>query len=150
MSQDQAPALEFIPVLYQQAVIQVENYLYYQGDSLVDRFDANTYLIYTRAMDLHDIGRGYRSWQRALERIRGAMLVIGISSDMLFPTYQQKELVQRIQEVGRAQAFYEKIESPYGHDGFLLEFGQIGPIISAFLERVLAARQRAFSRKRPY
>jgi homoserine O-acetyltransferase len=133
----------------QEARFQVENYLHYQGDSLVDRFDANTYLIYSRAMDLHDIGRGYRSWQRALERIRGAMLVIGISSDMLFPTYQQKEMVQRVQDVGRAQAFYEEIESPYGHDGFLLEFEQIGPIISVFLEKVVASRQRAFIRKRP-
>ena len=68
---------------------------------------------------------------------------------MLFPTYQQKEMVQRIQDVGRARAFYEEIESPYGHDGFLLEFGQIGPIISAFLEKVVASRQRAFIWKRP-
>jgi homoserine O-acetyltransferase len=131
----------------QEARFQVESYLHYQGESLVNRFDANTYLIYTRAMDLHDIGRGFRSWQRALERVRGPMLSIGISSDILFPTYQQREIIQRIQEVGRAQGLYEEIESPYGHDGFLLEFEQMAPLISSFLDQVQASRQRVFQRR---
>lgn len=118
---------------------QVENYLHYQGDSLVKRFDANSYLYLVRAMDLHDIGRGYDSWQDALRRVRARVLVMGINTDILFPTYQQRELVRALHNIG-VDVSYSEINSPYGHDAFLIEHGQIIPVVRGFMSYVEAAR----------
>ncbi|HHY59583.1 MAG TPA: homoserine O-acetyltransferase [Clostridia bacterium] len=115
---------------------EVENYLLYQGEKLVKRFDANTYLYLTKAMDLHDIGYPFNSYEEAFRRIKVPVLSIGVSSDFLYPTYQQKEIVSMIIKTG-GQAYYEEIHSPYGHDGFLIEFEQQNRIISRFLKEVV-------------
>lgn len=112
---------------------EVENYLHYQGRKLVERFDANTYLYLTKAMDLFDLGRGFSSYSEALGNIKAITLVIGTSSDFLYPTYQQKEIVELMQRQGR-RAFYAEIDSPFGHDGFLIEFAKLGKIVREFLE----------------
>ncbi|MDN5293460.1 MAG: homoserine O-acetyltransferase/O-succinyltransferase [Eubacteriales bacterium] len=113
---------------------EVENYLYYQGDALVRRFDANSYLYLCKAMDLYDVARGYESLVDAFSRVQAETLVIGISSDILFPTYQQKEIVQALRAAGK-KVYYEEIKSPYGHDAFLIEYDKLNPIIKRFLEK---------------
>ncbi|KKM08800.1 homoserine acetyltransferase [Clostridiales bacterium PH28_bin88] len=111
---------------------EMENYLLYQGQKLVQRFDANTYLYLTKAMDLHDVGRGYESYEKALLRIRCKVLSVGISSDFLYPTPLQKELVQILRRANR-DARYAELESPYGHDAFLIEFEKMSGVLSRFL-----------------
>ncbi|MDA8236046.1 MAG: homoserine O-acetyltransferase [Clostridia bacterium] len=114
---------------------QVEDYLHYHGGALVKRFDANSYLYLTKAMDLHDISLGYNSYEEALSSIKASMLVVGISSDILFPTYQQKEIVDIMQK-HNLEAHYYEIDSPHGHDGFLIEFDKIKPFVDVFLRNL--------------
>jgi homoserine O-acetyltransferase len=113
---------------------QVENYLHYQGESLVRRFDANSYLVLSRAMDLHDLAQGRESMAAALAQIapQTRVLAVGISSDLLFPTDLQHAIVAAVRAAGRA-ATYAEIESPWGHDAFLIEYAQLGAIVADFL-----------------
>ena len=111
----------------------VESYLDYHGDKLLRRFDANSYLRLNKAMDLHDLGRGRGGVRAAIERITAPAMVMSISSDMLYPPYQQEDLRDALVASGHRCGFYE-IESPDGHDGFLIEIAQISPIIEAFLD----------------
>ncbi len=121
---------------------QVESYLHYQGNSLTRRFDANSYLILSRAMDLHDLGRGRGGIEAALSRVggQGKALVIGISSDILFTTHLQRETADMLNATG-CPATYQEINSPWGHDAFLIEYGQLAAAIVPFLaEEVANAR----------
>jgi len=111
---------------------QVERYLEHHGDKLIRRFDANSYLLLTKAMDLHDLGRGRGGLEGALRRIKAPVLAVGVSSDTLYPSYQSEELVRGIEAVG-GRARYEEIDSPHGHDGFLLELGQVADLLSPVL-----------------
>src|SRR5690606_12689446 len=114
---------------------QVESYLHYQGKKLVQRFDANSYLYLTRALDLFDLSRGYGSYEEALSRIRCPMLMVGVDSDILYPTYQQREIVDILTRLGRP-AEYVEMKSPWGHDSFLIDFDQLGDIIRSFLNEI--------------
>ncbi len=114
---------------------EVENYLYYQGRKLVERFDANSYLYLTKAMDLHDVGRGFGSYEEALSRIKCPCLVIGISSDILYPPCQVREVADIINETG-GKAVYRELVSPHGHDAFLIEFAELGNIVTEFLKTI--------------
>lgn len=111
----------------------VESYLQYQGSALVKRFDPNTYIYLTKAMDLHDVGRGYPSYEHALGRIEIPSLFVGISTDILFPAFQQQELVEIINRQG-GQAQYREILSPHGHDAFLMEFDLVEPLLNEFVK----------------
>ncbi len=106
---------------------QVESYLTYQGDKLVNRFDALSYIHLTKAMDTHDVSRGRISHNEALGTLTIPVLVIGIDSDILYPTVEQKDLVLRI-----PNSRYAEISSPYGHDAFLIEFDQINEHLKSF------------------
>ena len=88
---------------------QVENYLYYQGGSLARRFDANSYLTLTRAMDLHDVGYGRGGVGAALARTDPGLraLVVGIDLDILFQTDLQHEIVAAMEAAGRAATYRE-------------------------------------------
>ena len=110
----------------------VESYLDYQGQKLVNRFDANTYLYLSRAMDLHDVARGRGGYEETLERIVCPVLSVGISSDYLFPPYQQQEMVQILGRAGR-EAQYCELESLCGHDAFLVEQEALNLVIQEFL-----------------
>ncbi len=114
---------------------EVERYLEYHGDKLVRRFDANTYLALTKAMDLHDIGRGRGGAATAAARVQAPVLSVGVSSDVLYPTYQQREIAEKIAEGGADTEFLE-IDSPHGHDGFLIEIDALGAPVHRFLEEV--------------
>jgi homoserine O-acetyltransferase len=114
---------------------EVERYLEYHGDKLVRRFDANTYLVLSKAMDLHDLARGRGGLEAAFVRIRVPVLTIGIRSDVLFPTYQQRELRDGVVAAG-GEAEYVEIDSPHGHDAFLIDVDQVGAAVSDFLRKV--------------
>jgi homoserine O-acetyltransferase len=114
---------------------EVESYLHYQGEKLVARFDANCYLRITEAMDDFDLGEGRDGPAAALGAFTGPALVMGINSDILYPTWQQREL----QEVLRANGndvSYAEIDSIHGHDAFLMEWAQLDEAIRRFLRRV--------------
>ena len=114
---------------------EVERYLEYHGDKLVRRFDANSYLLLTKAMDLHDLTRGRGSCEAAAARITAPVLSLGISSDSLYPSYQSREIVDVVRSVG-GDAEYIEIDSPHGHDAFLIECDQVGAAVTDFLEDV--------------
>lgn len=109
----------------------VESYLDYQGKKLVERFDANTYLLLTDVMDKHDISFKRDRIDSVLNQINVRTLVVGISSDILYPTAEQKFLVDNI-----PGAQYAEINSPHGHDAFLIEFDQLSKIIGIFLSEL--------------
>jgi homoserine O-acetyltransferase len=112
---------------------QVESYLRHQGTSFVQRFDANSYLYITRAMDYFDLTHGFASLSNALSRARAAFLVVSVDTDWLYPTAQARELVGALTECGRPVRFVE-LSSPHGHDAFLIESAALTPYITEFLE----------------
>lgn len=114
---------------------EVERYLEYQGDKLVRRFDANSYLAMSKAMDLHDLGRGRSGVAQALSRIGVPTLMMGINSDSLYPPYQQREINDMLCAQGTDSHYFE-IDSPHGHDAFLIDIDQVGTAIAEFLDKV--------------
>jgi homoserine O-acetyltransferase len=116
----------------------VEGYIHYHGAALVRRFDANSHLYLTRAMDLYDLYRdgGADKW---LERIDAPMLLIGIRSDWLYPAAGVIELHDAIVAVGK-EVTYVELDSPHGHDAFLKEWDMmtdaIAPFVSASLDEL--------------
>jgi homoserine O-acetyltransferase/O-succinyltransferase len=116
------------------ADFEVEGYLRYRGDNFVKRFDANSYLYITKAMDNFDAGIG-RSLQEALENVTAKVLVIAFKSDWLYPSYQSKEIVRSCKLSG-VDATYCEINSTCGHDAFLLEAAEETHLIKHFLKKV--------------
>jgi homoserine O-acetyltransferase/O-succinyltransferase len=112
---------------------EVESYLHYQGRDLTGRFDANSYLYLTRAMDLYDVGAGYVSHEEAYERIRAEVLFVGISSDWLFPAREVRAAAELAKAAG-AEAHYEEIQSPNGHDAFLKDWDELRAAVGPFLD----------------
>jgi len=128
---------------------EVESYLKYQGDSFVRRFDANSYLYITKSMDYFDLAAGRGSLVEVFEGVRTEFLVLSISSDWLFPTYQSKELVKALKANGIPTTFLE-IQSPYGHDAFFLPNDRMSATIAGFLENVQRrVREAAAEGRRP-
>ncbi len=113
---------------------QVESYLDHHGQKLVRRFDANSFLVLSKAMDLHDVGRGRGGIDAVLGRLRVPVLTASITSDVLYPPYQQARIHEAI-EAGGGDCEYHIVESPQGHDGFLLESAFLGPLIADMLTR---------------
>lgn len=117
---------------------QVESYLDHHGQKLARRFDANSYLVLNKAMDLHDVGRGRGGTVGAMSRISAEGLVVTIDSDQIYHPRQQLELCADLGEAG-VTFEYVVVESDHGHDGFLMEFDQLDPLLGEFLERQLKA-----------
>jgi homoserine O-acetyltransferase/O-succinyltransferase len=120
------------------ADFEVEGYLHYRGKSFVGRFDANSYLYITKAMDFYDVAR----FGKPQELLLGSplkVLVIAFKSDWLYPAYQTKEIV-RICKLAGLYATYCEIDSDYGHDAFLLEIEEQTHLVKYFLERVYSGK----------
>ena len=119
------------------ADFEVEGYLRYRGDNFVKRFDANSYLYITKAMDNFDVS-ATRPLQEALQGTRVKVLVISFKSDWLYPTYQSKEIVRACKLAG-VETTYCEIDSTYGHDAFLLEVEEESHLIRHFLKKIFYA-----------
>ncbi|MHB1001780.1 MAG: homoserine O-acetyltransferase MetX [Armatimonadota bacterium] len=112
---------------------QVESYLRYKGDSFVKRFDANSYLYITKAMDYFDLSQPYGSLKEAFADVKTKFLIVSLSSDWLFPSYQSKEIVSALR-ANDIDTIYTEIQTDKGHDGFLLEYEQLTSLVSNFLK----------------
>jgi homoserine O-acetyltransferase len=117
------------------ARFDVERFLHEEGEALVKRFDANSYLYMSKAVDLHDVSRGYPTLEAALARIKAKSLLIAISSDELFPPYQSVEIVETLRR-HRCDVEYLLVTSAYGHDAFLVEQDKMLPTLRAFMAKV--------------
>ena len=110
----------------------VESYLNYQGEQFVSRFDADTYLYLTKAMDYFDISAKFGSLDAALAHVKNKVLVLSFSSDWLYPPYQSEQISYALARQGN-DVSYCNIQSDYGHDAFLLEVDTMSKIISGYL-----------------
>ena len=115
---------------------EVERYLDHHGTKIVRRFDANSYLLIGKAMDLHDLARGRGTLERAMARVNAPSMTVGIWSDMLYPSYQQQQIHEMLSANG-VPSEYVEIDSPHGHDAFLINGDQIAEPIARFLGSVL-------------
>ncbi|MBM3827273.1 MAG: homoserine O-acetyltransferase [Actinobacteria bacterium] len=112
---------------------EVERYLEYHGEKLCRRFDANSYITIGKAMDLHDVGRSRGGLVAAMKRVTMPTLTMGIWSDFLYPVYQQIQIRDMVAANGARSEFIE-VDSPHGHDAFLIELDQVGPAVKRFIE----------------
>ena len=110
----------------------VGGYLDYQGDQFVHRFDANSYLAITRTMDTFDPARGYPSAEAAFRRIQAQVMLVGISSDWLFPASQIAALAAHMAKAG-VRCQHRELISSHGHDAFLAEPDELARLIRPFL-----------------
>ena len=111
---------------------EVESYLRYRGNEFVDRFDANSYLYITKAMDYFDLSNGNGSLAAAFERAQARFLVISFTSDWLYPSYQSQEIVRALRSRNVDVAYCE-LPSNYGHDAFLVDVGEQTELVRGFL-----------------
>ena len=113
---------------------EIESYLHYQGRELTNRFDANSYLYLTRAMDLYDVAAGYGSEEEAYSRIRAEVLFVGITSDWLFPASEVRSSVEKASNAG-ARVSYAEIDTLSGHDAFLKDWKDLEEAIQPFINK---------------
>ncbi|MFS0772894.1 homoserine O-acetyltransferase MetX [Sphingomonas sp. 1P08PE] len=115
------------------ADFQVESYLRHQGLSFVDRFDANSYLYITRAMDYFDLAEEHGGLlANAFRRTAARFCLVSFDTDWLYPTIESRHIVHALNAAGRAATFVE-LSSPYGHDAFLLEAPEMNRVVDGFL-----------------
>jgi homoserine O-acetyltransferase len=132
---------QFAYDLMHETEFQIESYLHYQGKRFVERFDANSYLYLTRAMDYFDLADTYGSLAQAFARTDARFLVASYTSDWLFPTSQSKQIVAAL-VASRKHVTFVELASPYGHDSFLLEVEPLEELLEPFLSQTLAAYHR--------
>ncbi len=118
----------------------VENYLDYNAKKFVNRFDANSYLHITYAMDTYNPIETYGSIEKAFEKSSSEFLLVALSSDWLFPPSESKRLCKTLLNIGKIASIIE-LDSPYGHDAFLLEVEYLKPVIHSFLTEELETKQ---------
>jgi homoserine O-acetyltransferase len=120
----------------------VGGYLDYQGQIFVRRFDANCYLVISKAMDLFDLGRTADEEAEVLRRIRARVLLVGITSDWLFPPGDVRALAARMRAAG-VDARYAELRSAHGHDAFLAEADQLVPLLADAVDEPRAVAEHA-------
>jgi len=116
------------------AQFEVESYLLHQGQSFINRFDANSYLYITRALDQYDLAHAYGSLELAFAPVQAEFLVVGFTSDWLFPPGQNRDIALALLRAGR-RASYAELSTDRGHDSFLLESDELYGLVRGFLER---------------
>jgi homoserine O-acetyltransferase len=119
------------------------SYQRYQGEKLVKRFNAYSYVTLANAMDSHNLGRGRISVERSLNQITANSLVVSVSSDLLFPAEEQKFIADNIKN-----AAYKVIDSFYGHDGFLIETKKLTEVIKSFYNNAAGISPETLSGKK--
>jgi homoserine O-acetyltransferase len=125
----------------QQIEFQIESYLRYQGDKFSEYFDANTYLLITRALDYFDPAREHGGdLSAALAKATAKFLVVSFTTDWRFSPQRSREIVQALLDNGHDVA-YAEIDAPHGHDAFLLEDPRYHGVVRAYFERVAAEVQ---------
>ena len=117
---------------------EIESYLHYQGRELTGRFDANSYLYLSRAMDLYDVAHGYESEIEAYSRIQAEVLFVGITSDWLFPATEVRDSVQSARSAG-ANVHYAEIDTLSGHDAFLKDWKELTEAIQPFTKEAFSS-----------
>ncbi len=119
----------------------VESYLRYRGAHFPHRFDANSYLYITKALDYFDMADGYNNLTESLARIRARCLIISFTSDWLYPPSENQEIAEALLLNG-VDVTHVKIDSDYGHDSFLVEVELLKDVIGPYLNRVYAKLRR--------
>jgi homoserine O-acetyltransferase/O-succinyltransferase len=122
----------------------VESYLQYQGFKFTRRFDANSYLYITKALDYYDVAAGHSSIDDALQQITAEFLVVSFSSDWLYTATQARELVEPLQQLGRA-VDYHHVQASFGHDSFLVEVETMTQLVGGYLDKRWAGRGKSAS-----
>ncbi|AHF90398.1 homoserine O-acetyltransferase [Opitutaceae bacterium TAV5] len=112
---------------------EVESYLRYQGQTFINRFDANSYLYITRSIDQFDLAAAYGSLEDAFRKVKARMLVVGFTSDWLFPPEQNRRIAEAMLRSG-GSASYAELTTDLGHDSFLLESPQLYDLVRGFLD----------------
>ncbi|KAL4219551.1 hypothetical protein ACF0H5_022127 [Mactra antiquata] len=112
----------------------IESYIEYQGEMFSTKFDPNSLLYISKAMDIFDMAEGYNSLQEGLSMVKCPVMVIGVTTDILFPIIQQRELASVLQESGNKTVTFYELNSLYGHDTFLLDLNGVGAAVKGFLE----------------
>jgi homoserine O-acetyltransferase len=115
---------------------EVESYLRYRGTQFVGRFDANSYLYITKAMDYFDLTNGHGSLAQALSASEARFLAISFTSDWLYPSYQSQEVVRALRS-RNCDVAYVELESNYGHDAFLVDVAGQTDLVRGFLASTL-------------
>jgi len=115
-------------------MFEVESYLRHQGQSFINRFDANSYLYITRALDQFDLAATYGSLEQAFAKVHGDALIVGFTSDWLFPPEQNRAIALALLRAGK-RASYAELSTDLGHDSFLLESEELYSLVRGFLER---------------
>jgi homoserine O-acetyltransferase len=122
------------PAFTLEAEYSIESYLDYQGKSFNERFDANSYLYITKAMDYWDLAQRYGSLDQAFSRSSAAFLLLTFTSDWLYPTSESQLMADALVRAGRSVEHVE-LPSDAGHDAFLIDYAAQVPIIERFLKR---------------
>ena len=118
---------------------EVESYLRYRGSEFVNRFDANSYLYITKAMDYFDLTNGSKSLAEALANVTARFLFMSFTSDWLYPSYQSQEIVRALRRRNVDVAYCE-LPSNYGHDAFLVDVAEQTDLIRGFLASTFRER----------
>ena len=132
----------------QKGEFNVESYLRYQGEKMIERFDANAYVKLTKAMDTHDISRGRGDYAECLEQMTIPALVIAISTDILYPQEEQEEIARLM-----PNATLDILYSSHGHDTFLIEMDSLNLLVTSFQNKLaqesVLKKQSNFNIKSP-
>jgi homoserine O-acetyltransferase len=119
---------------------EVEGYLQYRGESFINRFDPNSYLYITKAIDYFDLANG-RGLAEVLRGTRSRFLLIAFKSDWLYPAYQLQEIARACKRAG-VEATYAELHSTWGHDAFLIEIEEQAHLVKHFLKKAMATDER--------
>jgi homoserine O-acetyltransferase/O-succinyltransferase len=129
--------LRFARRVQTEDLFAIESYLRYQGKQLVDRFDAATYVTLTRAMDTHDVARGRGDYEQVLRSVKQPVLVVSIDSDVLYWPWEQREVASLAPNARLAV-----MDSPHGHDAFLIDVDRLSDMVVDFRGRPRARPAR--------
>ena len=120
--------------------LPIESYLRYQGKKFVDRFDANSYLHIAHATDAFDLETEYGSIENAFKGIKAEVLNVNLSTDWLFPPHESRRITSALLNVGKTVTSLE-LDTQFGHDGFLIEVGELGKAVGRFLDSKIIPQQ---------